>query len=505
MISRFIALQLVLATALTLVAVQPAHATKIDPFLLEELVLSADIVALVECETAGGLTARFKVVESFKGPKVGATVVLYWPADYWGEQFPIALCGERYFVTAYKAPPSNLISTTSGAPVPLWWRRIPADFRFPLMQGKQLLTPDDMKEAFPKLRRTVQALLAMNGAEQEAALLRALIDDNLLGRGGKDAKSDSLKKKFDGMKTAEELVTELIRLAHEEPKKWRHSTFRVVDKGGMAKTLAVLEKLPKDKLPWTEAQRGSIFDAIQSRLAKRNAGDRTDSLPKDDAPPSAESLNMWRKALSNRESEEWEQAFVGLMRHDPAALVEMLLKWDSTKTEHRRERDMNHSLASHFAAECGKDREKNLSALLDAKDAWVRVAAAVYLCFENEDKGVAALKKLTTLQGIPGGWAALTLARRGHKDAVPRALELFPKKWTEEDEAENFSSVQQTLQNHLLVLLSNSAYAGKAPQYRVMKDTLPTSESLQAWWHKHRENVVLRDPWMEVLTKQKID
>src|SRR5437870_4415868 len=122
---RFVTVFCSVATALTLIVVRPAHATKIAPLSLEELVLSADLVALVECETAGGLTARFKVIESFKGPKAGASVVLQWPANYWGEQFPIALCGERYLATAYKLPPNNLIITSTGGPVPLWWRRIP--------------------------------------------------------------------------------------------------------------------------------------------------------------------------------------------------------------------------------------------------------------------------------------------------------------------------------------------------------------------------------------------
>src|SRR5262249_42599335 len=150
-------------------------------------------------------------------------------------------------------------------------------------------------------------------------------------------------------------------------------------------------------------------------------------------------------ALADRESEEWGKALIRLTLHEPATVADMLRKRkeadnDPEKAD-RRERDMNQWLnqwsASFFAHKCGKDREKNLNALLDANDPWVRAAAAVYLCFENEAKGVAALKKMTKLEGDPGGWAALTLARRGHKDAVPRAIALFPKKWTDETEADN--------------------------------------------------------------------
>jgi hypothetical protein len=66
----------------------------------------------------------------------------------------MALCGERYFVaTGYKLPPNNFISTTQGGPVPFWWRRIPADSRFPLMQGKHRVTPEEEKpQEFIELR-----------------------------------------------------------------------------------------------------------------------------------------------------------------------------------------------------------------------------------------------------------------------------------------------------------------------------------------------------------------
>src|SRR5438093_13720184 len=53
----------------------------------------------------------------------------------WEPQFPIALCGERFLIAAYKSPPSTMMSTTSYGPVPLWWRRIPADYQTPLFQG----------------------------------------------------------------------------------------------------------------------------------------------------------------------------------------------------------------------------------------------------------------------------------------------------------------------------------------------------------------------------------
>src|SRR5690349_6845760 len=92
----------VAALADALLGPAPAPATTIDPLLFEELVLGADFVGVVECRTAGGVVAEYTVVESWKGPKAGTRVTIRVAVNYWEPQFPIALCGERYFVTAYK-------------------------------------------------------------------------------------------------------------------------------------------------------------------------------------------------------------------------------------------------------------------------------------------------------------------------------------------------------------------------------------------------------------------
>jgi hypothetical protein len=97
----------------------PASATTIDPLLFEELVLGADFVGIVECEQAGGIVASYTVVESWKGPKPGTRITIRVAVNFWEPQVPIALCGERYFVTAYKEASFRMTSTTSGGPVPL--------------------------------------------------------------------------------------------------------------------------------------------------------------------------------------------------------------------------------------------------------------------------------------------------------------------------------------------------------------------------------------------------
>ena len=134
---RFAAISAVVAA---LVAA-PAHATTIDPLLWQELAESSDFVGVVECDVAGGVVARYKVIETWKGAvEPGATIAIRTATNYWEPQYPLALVGDRFVVTAYKnRAPDTMASTTRGGPVPLWWRKIPADYTLPLFQGAHAL------------------------------------------------------------------------------------------------------------------------------------------------------------------------------------------------------------------------------------------------------------------------------------------------------------------------------------------------------------------------------
>src|SRR5262249_40219233 len=149
------------------------------------------------------------------------------------------------------------------------------------------------------------------------------------------------------------------------------------------------------------------------------------SEEKKEQPPTAEELAEFRKLLAaGEESAKFGTAFMKLTLHEPPPVTDFLVRWTSSDKE-RRDADRGYALGSWFASKCGKDRAQNLAKLLDAKDPNIRVAGAVYLCYDDADRGMKELKKLTALEGDPGTWAALTLARRGDKDAVPRALDAF--------------------------------------------------------------------------------
>src|SRR5207253_820998 len=114
-------------------------------------------------------------------------------------------------------------------------------------------------------------------------------------------------------------------------------------------------------------------------------------------PPTAEALaKFWAMLSEGETAEEFGEAFDALTRHDPGRVAEYLIRWKNPKKDWR-DVDRGYVLGSYFAWRCGKDRKVHLAALAGASDPFVRVAGAVYLCFEDADAGTAALKKLTAL------------------------------------------------------------------------------------------------------------
>lgn len=112
---------------------QPSAATTIIPLSWKELVYNSDFIGIVQCEKSGGIVAEYEVLESWKGPPRGTHLRIRMAVNYWEPQFPIALVGERFLVTAFKShDPTILMSTSSGGAVPLWWRNITAEYSLPL-------------------------------------------------------------------------------------------------------------------------------------------------------------------------------------------------------------------------------------------------------------------------------------------------------------------------------------------------------------------------------------
>ncbi len=60
----------------------------------------------------------------------------------------------------------------------------------------------------------------------------------------------------------------------------------------------------------------------------------------------------------------------------------------------------------------------------------------------------------------------------------------------------------RNLSKRVLVLLSNSAKHSGIEQAKLLERK---PESVQAWWEANRSKVTIHDPWLEMLTEQRVD
>ena len=511
----------------------------IDPLTLEQLVSWADFVGVVECETAGGIVAEYRVIEGWKGAPAGTRFRLKTPVDFWEPQFPTVLVGDRSVVTAFASkPPSRVVSTTSGGGVPLWWRDVPHEYSLPLFQGRAGV-PDaaatgrkyfafgEKFDDFGQFKARVQKFLALSPEQSEVAMMRSLYG-KYARRHRKPqretAKIRELKERIATAQTAAQMANALLTL------RWKDKHARVspaLARGGGAATLRFLEALDDKQWPLDKAERGRVLNSIRSRLGLPQKVIRVaPSTPKGEeihipaATPrsdAAERAKM-RALLADKtktadDSYEIMRAIEVLTPIEPEVVARYLVEWENSR-DGWRDAERGYVMGCYFAWRCGGERAAHLRRLAGARDPHVRVAGAVYLCFEDRDEGMAALRKVTELPGDAGAWAALNLARRGDKRAMPRALRVFATP----GEGSMAGVAHRNLGKRLLVLLSNSAHRSRVPAPLVgfvapaisgdddeKARVMAQYEHLRNWWKTHEAKIELKDPWLPLLEAQKID
>ena len=510
-----------LAALLCCLQFQPALATTIDPLTWEQFAADADFMGIVECQTAGGIVAQYRVIESWKGAPAGTTISIRVAVNYWEPQFPIALVGMQYLVGAFKREaPLRLMSTTQGSPVPLWWRKLPAEYELPLFQGRVLLplkagkrelyalgsTHSDLKS----FKEAVRQFLALSPDLRELRLLQRLADKYLFGDGrssqDRTAEKIALRTSIQGASSPKAAVAQLLNFLKKAPQKRDYEVYPILGQGGGKTTLELADQ-PATELP------AEIVKQIRRRLGldQPESEDAERAAP---APPTEKELAEMRRSLANNPTdEEFYKVFDVMTRHDPDPIADYLVGWVNSG-QSWRDTDYGYVLGSYFAWRCGKNRAEIFRKLQKAQDPFIRVAGAVYLCFENREEGLASLRALIHLPGDAGVWAALNLARRGDKSAVPRALEAFAT-----DGPQNMAGVpHRNLQSRMLVLLSNSARQSSLSPSPLVTATVhhgeapagtdqprKTYQSLVNWWEANQDQVTLYDPWLALLELQKVD
>ncbi|HYT89521.1 MAG TPA: hypothetical protein VEL76_12515, partial [Gemmataceae bacterium] len=140
MCRRFVLVVALAALLLLLGHVPATTAGKPQVMTFEELVKRADFVGLVECEASDVLVARYKVIQSWRGPKAGEHITIRSDIYYFakgGVAMGVPLCGQRYLFTATRAHQEEKpAGSFPGKHGPLGWRQIPVDFQIGFYQGR---------------------------------------------------------------------------------------------------------------------------------------------------------------------------------------------------------------------------------------------------------------------------------------------------------------------------------------------------------------------------------
>src|SRR5262245_41824112 len=114
-----------LSLALLFLGPTPSHATTVLPWHWRDQVARAGFVGVVRCEVAGLIAAKYRVLESWKGPPPGTLLTIDRTLDFWGPYTPHVLVGEEFLICAYsRSPESDLrwCSGVFGCGQPYWWR-----------------------------------------------------------------------------------------------------------------------------------------------------------------------------------------------------------------------------------------------------------------------------------------------------------------------------------------------------------------------------------------------
>jgi hypothetical protein len=441
----------------------------------KELFLGSDFFGVVECEVAGEVVSEYRVIESWKGPKAGERVRIRIPPDVGGPRMPVALVGERFLMAAYVSPSARMMSTTSGPDDPVWWRNIRHDYSLPLLQGAERMPPEGGGNPF--FGSGAKSLSAF-GAKL-APLARLSLEAQKLELAKKIASQSGAPKAFQAKlkkaaspREAVTLILELDSSPDGEEHRW------------------TVAKLLRDCIP----------DSLVSAAMRTTPAERRGVLAKEwleeesEGPPKLD-LAKLRGALVAPDSDEFSEAVEELPKHD----CRFMADWIVNRTEVIAR--AGYVIGSLFAQRCATDRAQNLRRVAEeAKEPFVRAAAAIYLLQEDETVGTPLVQRIANEDGDAGAWAALALARRGDKSLVPRLLRLLSDAPPETDSAGRWH--HDSLQTRVAVLFSNSAKASKVatPPLPPQGNWDPKfSPALVEWWAQYEKAIVLTDPWLPEL------
>jgi hypothetical protein len=363
----------------------------------EESATTSEFVGVVECIVAGGIVARYRVIDSWKGAPVGTEFNISQHVDPFGPQFPVSLVGERSLVFAEKSPSFRLGSFSAGGGPPLWWREIPTDLRcfrvVPIKEPMGRYFSSYMGftgGGLAQFKAEVTGFLGRNSEGQEMGLMLATARKNLhlpdpTEPSDKGNEEDiKLFEWLSGAYDIEQLWQRILERAAllnppsipqtaEERKADSHkrTLLGMISNGGRGRCKAFLEQLDMSTLPWDKKE----IERAASYIRRNLSPTRGLILPPEDRtqikkPVTAEDIVKAESALIKPWDGETGQAFELLCHHSPSSLVPFLSGWQPSKD--KRNQQFGYTLGSVFGHLCASDRIKrtgcNLFHLGDIND-----------------------------------------------------------------------------------------------------------------------------------------
>lgn len=506
-----------------------------QPVVWQENVIQSDYIAVVECVAAGTIVAEYKVLETLKGETYKSPIRIkkspILDHNYREPYLWSALIGEQYLIFTCKMeyqpnPPSAYLWH------PLLWRNI--DYQYELHAlgvqhyigetkrteyrttdlGRLVRHQIDLADYTAMIRNLVN----QDTRQQELTLLKALFSKHATNRYAQeyDYNERFLKRAKDLLPYVDETTAELFK--QEELKKEKYievvsqieqeiqscrNSFEFVDK---AFELSDRYSEGEHHLIAKIFVEGILTEESLEYLETHNVNENPDEFIRYTCNLISQRLTE-KPQFSGRSKNqsiiktpaELETDYPQLLT-DSIAAAKWLADWENPNKKQTDE-TLGYGLGSWVAKTCRQDTDKCLEILRQAKDPYVRVAGAVYLCFENEEEGMNQLRNMQQLEGGARFWAALNLARRGDKQVMDYIL------WNFHGYRYNNSNphdMQHNLIKRSMVLLSNSAANSNIPQPPNVLQGASYSD-LVTWWDNYKDRIELYDPWLDILEIQKVD
>jgi hypothetical protein len=339
-----------------------ALASSIVPQPWQPLINNADMVGGIECVTAGEIVARYRVVESWKGPKEGTILTVRGAADIYEPTLPIVLYGEQLLVAARKYRPEYRLATSlfiapgPGGSLPPYWRDDRPDYFIPSSLHYTSLSrqPAEAEAGrgiiggyrgdFDSFRREVREFLALPDESREAVTLRALIQWHIRdNRAGNTFSPDPIQVADLLAEASTSRVDSIVAAPDDFVQRGGRgadvAAFDVLYTGGGSHTLASLSALKNEHGAW----RGSLLSSLSKGIRWRLGLDPPEDYNPIAIPPkpTGAALDSMRQLLglsqergspekSYGTSRDSRHAFEAIAVYDPEFLANYLRNWTRT-------------------------------------------------------------------------------------------------------------------------------------------------------------------------------